>query len=214
MSYLLDQVFPRLIRASEPLSLTSTLYFKKFSRCINTSSFLNQESPNQNYTVSKVYENRNPRNLEKLGLARKRLGWRFQAPRRDYYHKLVISRSVRHTEAWIEHFTGDTVLSASTKEWAIRNQLFSCNDLSACVNVGKVLAQRCLESGITSVFFDQTESGSSSSRVQLLIEEFKKANISLREPEMIQPEPSPGINYEGYNRYAEPNVYQENYQDI
>ncbi|KAH9524177.1 39S ribosomal protein L18, mitochondrial [Bulinus truncatus] len=163
---LFNTTISRLIPAIE----TSTVPFLcsgylKFDRCFSFSSSDYKESPNKDYTISKVYENRNPRNLEKLGLARKRLGWKFQAPRKDFYHKLVISHTVRHTEAWIEHSTGDIVISASTKEWAIRNQLYSCNDVSACVNVGKVLAQRCLESGINAVFFDDADKKSGSARV-------------------------------------------------
>ncbi|KAH9524176.1 hypothetical protein Btru_053735 [Bulinus truncatus] len=92
--------------------------------------------------------------------------------------------------------------------------VWSCNDVSACVNVGKVLAQRCLESGINAVFFDDADKKSGSARVQLFVEEFKNANIALTEPEMIEPNASPGINYDGFNRYAEPKVWKENYQDI
>lgn len=41
-----------------------------------------------------------------------------------YTCRLVISHSNKHTEAYVEHFTGEKVLSASTKEWSIRNQLY------------------------------------------------------------------------------------------
>ncbi|XP_059168007.1 large ribosomal subunit protein uL18m-like [Physella acuta] len=183
-------------------------------RSFNRSSQYLSESPNKDYVVSKVYLNRNPRNLEKLRLARKRLGWQFQAPRKDYYHRLVFSRSNRHTEAWIEHWSGEVVVSASSKEWAIRNQLYSCTDVSASTSVGKVLAQRCLESGITCFYFDQSQVDMNAEKVQSFLQELTSAHISLFEPCMIVPRFTPGINYDGYNRYAEPKVWKEDYQDI
>ncbi|BFZ18217.1 hypothetical protein BsWGS_21256 [Bradybaena similaris] len=170
------------------------------------------ESPNKGYVVSQVYHNRNPRNLEKLAIAKKRTGWTFQAPRRDYYHKLVISHSNHHTEAYVEHFTGEKVLSASTKEWSIRNQLYSCTDVAASIGVGRVLAERCLQSGITCVFYDDADKPSE--KISCVLQAFKDANISLTEPAVVEPEYFPGINYDGYNRYAEPKVWKEDYQDI
>ncbi|CAL1541554.1 unnamed protein product [Lymnaea stagnalis] len=184
------------------------------SRCIKTSTHRLKESPNKDYAVSQVYVNRNPRNLEKLALARKRLGWRFQSPRKDYYHKLVFSHTQKHTEAWIEHFTGEVVLIASTKEWAIKDQLYSANDVSASSNIGKILAQRCLESGLTSVFFDEAGVNKQAPRVATFLEQFKNANISLTEPKMVTPQFRPGIDYDNYNRYAEPKEWQEDYQKV
>merc|ERR1739848_298978 len=54
-------------------------------RCISSSSVsFSSQSPNKDYVVNPVYHNRNPRNLEKLALARKRVGWKLTAPRKDY----------------------------------------------------------------------------------------------------------------------------------
>ncbi|KAK3749371.1 hypothetical protein RRG08_013968, partial [Elysia crispata] len=137
---------------------------KQSLRCLSSSPVCMSTKDNSDYVISPVYRNRNPRNLEKLGYARKRLGWKFQSPRKDYYHKLVLQRSSRHTKAWVEHCSGKIVLSASTTEYAINSQLSSFTDVSACENIGRVLAQRCLESGITAVLFDEASESASSER--------------------------------------------------
>ncbi|GFO08931.1 39S ribosomal protein l18 [Plakobranchus ocellatus] len=207
--------FLKLISSASQIEAIHTLSTQlKHVRCLSTSSVCLSTSDNSDYVISPVYHNRNPRNLEKLAYARKRLGWKFQSPRKDYYHKLVLQRSSRHTKAWVEHFTGKVVLSASTDESAISSQLNSLTDVSASENVGRVLAQRCLESGITEVFFDEDSDPAISERVKSFVEAFRALNISLTEPEMKIPEYRPGINYEGYNRYAEPKSWKEDYQDI
>ncbi|XP_005112988.1 39S ribosomal protein L18, mitochondrial [Aplysia californica] len=182
-------------------------------RCLNTTSNRQaNQSPNNDYVVSKVYHNRNPRNLEKLALARKRLGWKLTAPRKDYYHKLIFTLSNRHTEARLEHFSGFTVLTVSTREWAVRDQLYSCTDVAASENVGRVMAQRCLESGISEVYFDESELDAASDKVSVFMQAFKDQGISLTEPDMVEGHYQPGINYDGYNRYAEAKAWQDDYQ--
>ncbi|GFR76200.1 50S ribosomal protein L18 [Elysia marginata] len=176
-------------------------------RCMSTKD-------NSDYVINPVYHNRNPRNLEKMALARKRLGWKFQSPRKDYYNKLVLMRSSRHTNAWVEHQSGKIVVSASTAEHAISSQLYSLNDVSACENVGRVLAQRCLESGITEVFFDEASESTLSEKVSSFLQAFKDVDIALTEPEVQDKKFSPGVNYDGYNRYAEPKAWKEDYQDV
>ncbi|CAG5114984.1 unnamed protein product [Candidula unifasciata] len=183
-----------------------------FCRQLSTSNRHFTDSQNKDYVVSRVFHNRNPRNLEKLALAKKRTGWTYQAPRRDYYHKLVICHTNRHTEAYVQHFSGEKVLSASTNEWAVRNQLYSCTDVSASIAIGKVLALRCLQSGITSLFYDDAEKPSE--KTSCVLQAFKEANIALTEPTVIEAEYRPGINYDGYNRYAEPKEWKEDYQDV
>jgi len=180
--------------------------------CCLSSSSINFSSPNKDYVINPVYHNRNPRNLEKLALARKRVGWKLTAPRKDYHNKLVLTPSHRHTDARLEHSSGYTVITASTREWAIKDQLYSCTDVSASHNLGRVLAQRCLESGITEVFFDDSYFNLDSEKVSEFLQAFKDHGISLTEPDTIEPEYRPGINYDGYNRYAEPAEWQEDYQ--
>ncbi|KAK3784655.1 hypothetical protein RRG08_051565, partial [Elysia crispata] len=50
--------------------------------------------------------------------------------------------------------------------------------------------------------------------VASFLQAFKDSNIALTEPEMKVPEFRPGVDYDGYNRYAEPKVWKEDYQDV
>ncbi|XP_050524993.1 39S ribosomal protein L18, mitochondrial isoform X2 [Daktulosphaira vitifoliae] len=111
------------------------------------SSFIKNDS----LSFSKYVYNRNPRNLEKLRIAYKPAGYHLEKPGREFWHKLEINISKRHVTASILHNSGVIPLLATTAEWAIRKQLFSTRDKVAFATVGKVLAQRCLESGIFEV---------------------------------------------------------------
>lgn len=59
-----------------------------------------------------------------------------------------MKKTTRHVSAWVEHVNGHTPVRASTQEWAIKKHLYSTNDVVARRNLGRVLAQRCLEAGI------------------------------------------------------------------
>ncbi|KAK3797074.1 hypothetical protein RRG08_051564, partial [Elysia crispata] len=50
--------------------------------------------------------------------------------------------------------------------------------------------------------------------VASFLQAFKDSDIALTEPEMKVPEFRPGVDYDGYNRYAEPKVWKEDYQDV
>lgn len=68
--------------------------------------------------------------------------------------RLVFRRSQQHITA--EVFSSDSivpVLSCSTKEWAVKQQLGSTRSVAACRAVGEVLAQRCLEAGLTRIVY-------------------------------------------------------------
>lgn len=45
------------------------------------------------------------------------------------------------------HFEKGPIVEASTAEWAIKKQLYKTVDTSAYINLAKVFASRCLESG-------------------------------------------------------------------
>lgn len=53
-----------------------------------------------------------------------------------------------HREGRLVHYQDGVVISASTKEPSIASQLYSKTDTSAALNIGRVLALRCLQSGI------------------------------------------------------------------
>ncbi|XP_041347666.1 39S ribosomal protein L18, mitochondrial-like, partial [Gigantopelta aegis] len=197
-----------------PKSIKIQLIYKFYEASLWTSPQTYQQdqgSPNSDVTVSPVFINRNPRNLETLGLARKRDGWPLQSPRKDYYNKVVLKKSHRNTSAWVEHWTGSVVVSASTTEWAIKEHLYSTRDVCAAENIGRVLARRCQECGITRVFHDDAEESDESERLQAFLDAFQEG-VTLEEPEQIIPEYQPGIDYDRKNRYAEEKRWKEDYQ--
>ncbi|KFV39083.1 hypothetical protein N341_00219, partial [Tyto alba] len=107
----------------------------------------------ENEVVAPEFTNRNPRNLEQLALARKERGWKTTWPKREFWHRLRFERTQHYVEAFVERCNGDVVVSASTREWAIKRHLYSPKGVSACKNLGRVMAQRCLEAGINFVNF-------------------------------------------------------------
>ncbi|XP_025922314.1 39S ribosomal protein L18, mitochondrial isoform X2 [Apteryx rowi] len=137
----------------------------------------------ENEIVAPDFTNRNPRNLEQLALARKERGWKTTWPKREFWHRLLLlaclpsavfsvavqpvlfqciqfcfirlrlERTQHYVEAFVECCNGDVVVSASTREWAIKRHLYSPKGVTACKNLGHVMAQRCLEAGINFVNF-------------------------------------------------------------
>lgn len=93
--------------------------------------------------------NRNPRNLEKLRIAYKPDGYHLEKPGRSFWHKLEVNISGRYVTAEVKHFQNGPVVAASTSEWAIKKQLFKTKDTTAFINLARVLAARCQQSGIT-----------------------------------------------------------------
>jgi len=196
---------------------SNSLYSKKAPRCsfaTSTSSCqqdstaINQDT-SQDITadpdhVNPNFINRNPRNLEQMALGRKRKGWQFQYPPVQFYHRVKVNFHSNNTSAYVEHCEGDTVVTASTKETCIARQLYSTADVSAAENIGYVLAQRCREAGITSMMFVPPEYADRSDKWARFLAAFQEGGIELNEPHEIQPEYSPGIDYEN----------QDNYQDL
>ncbi|KAM7117914.1 large ribosomal subunit protein uL18m isoform X2 [Ciconia boyciana] len=140
----------------------------------------------ENEVVAPDFTNRNPRNLEQLALARKERGWKTTWPKREFWHRLRLERTQHYVEAFVERCNGDVVVSASTREWAIKRHLYSPKGVAACKNLGRVMAQRCLEAGINFVNFKAVipwEHRCDS------IQEFEKAmeegGVILREPRRI-----------------------------
>lgn len=93
--------------------------------------------------------NRNPRNLERLHIAYKPSGYHLEKPGRSFWYKLELNVSGRYITAGVRHFQNGPVVTASTSEWAIKKHLFKTKDTAAFINLARVLAARCLQSGIT-----------------------------------------------------------------
>ncbi|XP_034651737.1 39S ribosomal protein L18, mitochondrial [Drosophila subobscura] len=124
--------------------------------------------------------NRNPRNLERLRIAYKPSGYHLEKPGRSYWHTLEINTSGRYVSADVKHYENGTILSASTAEWAIKQQLYKTNDTSAFVNLGRVLAQRCLQSGITEMTCNVD--AVAGSKLQKLLQTLQDNGVSFQEP--------------------------------
>ena len=74
----------------------------------------------------------------------------------DERRRLSIYRSLHHIYAQvISDVSGQTVAAASTATVSVREGLKSCRSVAAATAVGKAIAERCLQSGISSVVFDR-----------------------------------------------------------
>ncbi|OAD52475.1 39S ribosomal protein L18, mitochondrial [Eufriesea mexicana] len=133
--------------------------------------------------------NRNPRNLERLRIARKPIGYALDNFDVGYWHTLNIRFSQRFVRAEICHFENGPVITVSSQEWGIRKQLYSTNDSVAAIFVAQVLAQRCLESGIYEIYVNN--SIITGDRSQLLVDTLSKHGVCLQEPEVYR-NPKPG----------------------
>lgn len=70
--------------------------------------------------------------------------------------RLAVFRSNNHMYAQIiDDLAGTTLVAASTVEKEVRAELGKTNDVEAASYVGKVIAKRALEKGITTVVFDR-----------------------------------------------------------
>lgn len=70
--------------------------------------------------------------------------------------RLCVYRSVHHIHAQIiDDSIGHTLVAASTTEPTLRNELKSTGNKEAAAAVGRLIAQRALEKGITQVVFDR-----------------------------------------------------------
>ncbi|XP_006609517.1 39S ribosomal protein L18, mitochondrial [Apis dorsata] len=134
--------------------------------------------------------NRNPRNLERLRIARKPIGYVLDTRKITFWHKLEIYSTQRNIITEIHHFENGPIITVSSKEWGIKKQLFSTHDATAYKFVGRVLAQRCLESGISEIYVN--DSIVIGNKVQLLLDTLSECGICLKEPERYKV-PKPGI---------------------
>lgn len=145
--------------------------------------------------LPKKFLNRNPRNLEYMGIARKRKGWNLQSPSKEYYHRLIFEISRRQTSAYVEHSSGKKVVMASTREFAIMRLLHSATDVAAAENIGRVLAQRCLQCGITCMLLEPLNNSDKSEKFRVFCNAMTSVGIEMTEPEEFEQTYEPGIDY-------------------
>jgi len=155
-------------------------------RGLGTSASHSDQS-NDNNDVLKDYTNRNPRNLEMLRLGYKPMGYDLEAEPREYYYRVEFSEDMRHTMGCVRHHTGRVVLSASTREWPLQSRLPSTSDYTSAVTVGRVLARRCLEAGITEVELEKFEEAPKSKKLNTFLSELQSGGVTLGEPLRLHP---------------------------
>ncbi|XP_071758276.1 large ribosomal subunit protein uL18m [Centroberyx gerrardi] len=155
----------------------------KSARCLSQAASQPEPSADDNEAVNPTFVNRNPRNLEQMALGVKDRGWKTTWPHREFYHRLVFSRTQHHVTA--EVFSSSSpvpVLSCSTKEWALKRELASTHCVAACQAVGEVLAQRCVQAGITRMVYRAIPWQYRSDAVQCFRTAMKEGGIILSEP--------------------------------
>ncbi|XP_069135131.1 large ribosomal subunit protein uL18m-like [Argopecten irradians] len=179
------------------------------------STSVKNSSPNADYKINPEFRNRNPRNLEKMALAKKTEGWQFQQGARKFYHQLSLRIANRKTTAIVQHSSGTFTIKVSTDSPEMKKTFSGsrCNRVTRAYYLGQVIAQRCLEAGITHVDFEPPE-GEISPLNQAFIDGLEKMNLELTEPDVIKPTYRPGIDYSKQNRYAERKKYQDDYQVV
>ena len=102
-----------------------------------------------------------------------------------FIFRLELNETGRYISAKVIHYEAGTVLQASTSEWAIKKQLYKTKDTSAYINLARVLAQRCLESGLFEMRCDIT--GTSDGKIGKFLETLKEGGVVLSEPERFLP---------------------------
>lgn len=99
--------------------------------------------------------------------------------------RLVLTSSGKYVTAQMVHFEQGPIVEASTKEWALKKQLFQTSDFSAYTNLGKVFAQRCLESGFIEMSCDL--SPKEGGKAEAFLKTVQENGLILKEPERIFP---------------------------
>lgn len=70
--------------------------------------------------------------------------------------RLVINRTPRHTYAQVITADAQVVASASTLEKEVRAQVINGGNKEAAQLIGKLVAERAIEKGITKISFDRS----------------------------------------------------------
>lgn len=107
------------------------------------------EVPNRD-KVNIYFENRNPRHMELMGF-NKPSGFTTLHEKRNFYNKLHLEVTNRHVKAYVENVSGHIICHASTTEFAIAKRLHSTTDVTAVVNIARVLAERLKKTGLLRV---------------------------------------------------------------
>ncbi|RWS16277.1 39S ribosomal protein L18-like protein [Dinothrombium tinctorium] len=143
-----------------------------------------QRSSNDKPPVRLV--NRNPRNLEQLQFERKPLGFELDSPSISFWNKVVFDQKGKHMVASVLHHSGYPFITVSSNELN-NGSTSSPKDVNTAVNMGVILARRCLESGVLYVHSEYTADELKSLKVQAFIKALQDNGLILKEPNFIFP---------------------------
>ena len=71
-------------------------------------------------------------------------------------NRLVVHRTPRHIYAQVLNAQAQVLVAASTAEKAVKDQLKGTGNVDAAKVIGKTIAERAVEKGVTSVAFDRS----------------------------------------------------------
>lgn len=95
---------------------------------------------------------------KKMGAMRQRRRWRVRKPLRGSGERprMTVFRSLKHVSCQvIDDGTGRTLVSASTRDTALRSSIGYGGNRKAAQAIGKLIAERALAAGIQQVCFDR-----------------------------------------------------------
>ncbi|GMR42426.1 hypothetical protein PMAYCL1PPCAC_12621, partial [Pristionchus mayeri] len=143
----------------------------------------------KSFRFAASFVNRNPRNADLMGVTRKPEGWQLEKKNhlKKCIYRVELVQGKSQQMGRIVHYQDGVVLEASTTETPIAAQLYSRVDTSAALNIGRVLAQRCLQSGI---FFAtpsvSDEERKNSDHLAAFFTALEEGGLRLSEPESIK----------------------------
>lgn len=132
--------------------------------------------------------NRNPRNLEFLTIGNKPKGYWLEKDQRSFWHRPVFKKTTRYIKLELHHFENGEIISVSTNDYSMKKQLRRPCDTAAYLALAEVFAERCLESGITTMSTIKNENANE--KLSKLIEKLTSCGLILTEAEeMLTPCP-------------------------
>ncbi|CAG7722373.1 unnamed protein product [Allacma fusca] len=177
-----------------PLQWNVTPWAKSLATTATVSQNTTSSPPNSSIVPGTI-QNRNPRNLEKLRIGEKPSGWNLDNPGNCYWNKIVLEVSNKHIDAKIVHFSGQVAVRASTQEWCINKQLVSSKDNLAFEIVAKVLAHRCLQTGLLEVHSFFNEEDLQKEKIKTFVKALEDGGLTLKEPDQLMEHERVHLNY-------------------
>ncbi|VDN02212.1 unnamed protein product [Thelazia callipaeda] len=148
------------------------------------------------------FVNRNPRNIEQLGLQAYPAGYELDIDRHkhSFIYKTNFQRHRNYVEGHVEHYKDGIVLKVSSREQQISAQLYSLSDVSACFNIGRILGLRCTMAGIHFLQAIDPDVIRRSEHVSAFSAGLTESGIKFGEPEAtpITFEINPELTYDRY----------------